>query len=315
MSYVIGSFNMLKMNYRSDKEISKDYARIAQIIKNERFDIVALQEVFNEGAIKHLLLPALGPGEWDYVWASPEPFSSSSNEGYAYIWRKRRFRLLNNNDNPQIYSRIKSGVGSGAVIRPPFVARFTPSGLIGGSNFELRLINTHIIFSKPSGVTAFISDSDLRRQELRILSEEVYRLVSSKRYGSFMPAYTILMGDYNLCLAGEGPHFDRIIPIDKKRNLLSVQTEKTSLRTPTDEDDPGDENEFYSKNYDHFSYESSLPQKMLLVDSRVEALGKYYQNDLEAYRREVSDHVPIKLVIDLKLNGGVGHYGIRERAT
>lgn len=302
MSYTIGSFNMLKMNYRSDKEIAKDYTQIAKIIKTEQFDIVALQEVFNEGSIRHLLLPALGPSEWDYVWATPEPFSSSSNEGYAYIWRKKRFRLVTSSDNPQIYSRVKSGVGNGAVIRPPFVARFTPSGLLGGSNFELRLINTHIVFSKPSGVTAVVSDADLRRQELKILSEEVYRLVSSKRYGSFMPAYTILMGDYNLCLAGDGPHFDRVIPIDKKRNLLSVQTEKTSLKTPSDVDGPGDGSEFYSKNYDHFSYESSLPQKMQLIDSRVEALSKYYQNDLEAYRREVSDHVPIKLVVDLKLH-------------
>ena len=38
-----------------------------------------------------------------------------------------------------------------------------------------------------------------------------------------------------------------------------------------------------------------------VVASRVDALGKYYQNDLQKYRHEVSDHVPIKIQIDFNV--------------
>ena len=146
------------------------------------------------------------------------------------------------------------------------VARFTPSGLLGGSNFELRLINTHVIFSKPTNLERTLSDYELRREELRVLSETVYRLFSSKRYGDNMPAYTILMGDYNLCISGPGPKISPEIPITSTRTLKTVQAEKTSLRALSESDTEDSESEeerdvidltrstdYYSRNYDHFS--------------------------------------------------------------
>lgn len=312
MGYVIGSFNTLKMSLQSNKDSKKDFVNIARIIKQERFDVVALQEVMNEMVLKSKILPALGP-DWDGKWLSPTPFTSASNEGYAFIWNTKRLRLVN---EPVIYQRVSSGVGNGRLIRPPMVARFTPSGLLGGSNFELRLINTHIIFGKPSSLERTLSDHELRREELRVLSETVYRLFSSKRYGDNMPAYTILMGDYNLCISGPGPKISPEIPITSTRTLKTVQTEKTSLRALSESDsedaDSSEERDvidltrstdYYSRNYDHFSYEVTLEQSLRLTSSRVEALGKYYNNDLEAYRREVSDHVPIKLTLNLKNRG------------
>lgn len=312
MGYIIGSFNTLKMSLQSNKDSKKDFVEIVRIIKQERFDVVALQEVMNEMVLRSRVLPVLGP-DWDGKWLSPTPFTSASNEGYAFIWKKNRLRLV---DEPTIYQRVGSGVGSGRLIRPPMVARFTPSGLLGGSNFELRLINTHIIFGKPSTLERTLSDYELRREELKVLSETVYRLFSSKRYGNNLPAYTILMGDYNLCISGPGPKVSPEIPITDTRILKTVQSEKTSLRASTDPD--GEEAEtdeesdvidltgttdYYSRNYDHFSYEVKLEQSLRLGISRVEALGKYYSNDLEAYRREVSDHVPIKLTLNLKNRG------------
>ena len=56
---------------------------------------------------------------------------------------------------------------------------------------------------------------------------------------------------------------------------------------------------FYSRNYDHFGYDENLKVKYKLKASRVDALYKYYNNDLEAYRKRISDHVPIKLEITL----------------
>ena len=58
--------------------------------------------------------------------------------------------------------------------------------------------------------------------------------------------------------------------------------------------------------YDHFTYETDLNRKMIIIPERVEVLGKYFANTgnasqkLEMYRNTISDHVPIKLTIDLK---------------
>ena len=60
MIYRIGSFNMYKFQaYRSDKEISKDLNKIAEIIRTEQFDIIALQEIFSKTAM-NMLLSRLG---------------------------------------------------------------------------------------------------------------------------------------------------------------------------------------------------------------------------------------------------------------
>ena len=315
MSYTIGSFNVFKMNYRSDDTIKKNFRRIAEIINAEDFDVVALQEVPSEGALKTILLPALGTIKWECAWAPPKSISSEAAEGYAFIWRKQRLKLIEAGGNPEIYNRyrIKGPVEQGALIRPPYVARFTPQGLVNGGNFELRLINTHIIHSKSTRLVDELSDIDLRKHELKVLSEEIYRLVSTKRYGNNLPAYTILLGDYNLCLAGPGPKIDAEIPITDTRRLKTVQTEKTSLKRPVSQDESklGPEEldsdvvdpasiDYYSRNYDHFSYEVTLADKMNLMVSRVDALADYYGNNLADYRKEISDHVPIKLVLNLK---------------
>lgn len=314
MGYIIGSFNMLKMSFQSDKESAKDFKMIARIIRQEHFDVVALQEVMTPNVLYEKILPALGP-KWTGKWLSPLPFTTSSNEGYAFIWNTRRLRLVEADDNPTIYQRVGSGVGEGRLIRPPMIARFTPKGLIGGCSFELRLINTHIIFGKPASLERTLSDHDLRREELRILSETVYRLFSSKRYGDNMPAYTILMGDYNLCISGPGPKIAQEIPISSKRMLKTVQSEKTTIKSPDKDGAPNlpgflqvlvdkiDEVDHYAHNYDHFSYEATLDDKMSIAVSRVDALAKYYGNKLETYRREISDHVPIKLILNLKNRG------------
>ena len=328
MSYIIGSFNVLKLSNQSDKEIKKDYSLLAQIINNENFDVIALQEVLSENPIRDFLIPALGPQKWSYTWASPKPFSTASAEGYAFLWRKKRLQLVDAGDNPKIYNQYSirepsffggsSGmIGKKGLIRPPLVARFTPAGLPGGSNFEIRLINTHIIFGKPSNADKYMTDvemdnANLRKQELRTLSEEIYRMVSTKRYGNNLPAYTILLGDYNLCLCGPGPKIDSEIRIDRNRMLRTVQKEKTSLRQPKEDEENLTKElipNYYAHNYDHFSYETDLDDKLKLNVSRVDALEKYCSNDLKAYRQKISDHVPIKLELNLSLREGLRSNG------
>lgn len=91
MEYRIGSMNMYKFNYRSDSEISKNYQIIADLIVREQFDILAMQEVFNEGCIL-TLKRYLGPN-WAYVWAQPKSKFVQAAEGYAFLWDTRKFRL------------------------------------------------------------------------------------------------------------------------------------------------------------------------------------------------------------------------------
>lgn len=265
----------------------------------------------------------MGSDKWKYRWASPNPFSTSSAEGYAYLWNEDRIRL---SGKPRIYNQYRiqgsrlSGsdeklIGRQGLIRPPYVARFTPVGLPGGSNFEIRLINTHIIFGKPSNAEVSMADPgmgdiSIRRQELQTLSECIYRMVSTKRYGDNLPAYTFLLGDYNLCLCGTESKMDCLIRIDESRQLRTVQEEKTSLRTAQSVEKSVGIPDYYVHDYDHFSYETGLDQKLRMQVSRVDALSTYCHNDLEAYRKKISDHVLIKLVLSLTMREGLRSNGI-----
>ena len=326
MSYVIGSFNVMKLSVQPDKETNRDFGRLADIIKRENFDVVALQEVFTSEAISQKLLRELGEREWDFCWDRPQSLGTSA-EGYAFLWKKSRLKLVEANDNPEIFnqysiqdSRISGSdkrlIGGSGIVRPPYVARFTPSGLLGGSFFEIRLINTHISFGKPKDAEMYMADPEMkdlavRRQELTTLSEEIYRRVSVKQYGDNMPSYTILLGDYNLCLCGNEDRME-FIKIDNARILRTVQKEKTSLKQvkKDEEQRPVAMADYYANDYDHFSYETALDDKLRLTVSRVDALEKYYGNDLEAYRHEISDHVPIKLALDLTLREGLRSHGM-----
>lgn len=324
MSYTIGSFNVLKMSNQKNKEIDKDYKTLSKIITKEGFDVVALQEVFSPEPLKRLI-SELGKG-WAFTWESPKPFSTNSAEGYAYLWKKSRLKLVDASDNPRIYNQYRiqgsrlSGsdkklIGRQGLIRPPYVARFTPSGLLGGSNFEIRLINTHIIFGKPSNAEMYmkdpcIGDVAIRRQELQTLSECIYRMVSTKRYGNNLPAYTILLGDYNLCLCGTDAKIEPLIRIDDARQLRTVQMEKTSLKEIPKDIDSKSMPDYYAHNYDHFSYETKLDEMLSIQVSRIDALSKYCNNDLKTYRQKISDHVPIKMVLNLTLQERLRSYGL-----
>lgn len=327
MSYSIGSFNLYKFSGQHDQEIAKDVRLLAEIIRSEKFDVIALQEMQATDQPKDVitnrrLLMALG-SDWDMVGAaSDSPKYHAYSEGYVFIWNKRRLRLVDDTDG-----RIFDDFGmKNKLVRPPLFARFTPEGLPGGSFFELRLINVHVAFGKPTD-SMVISDVDYRRKELEILSKEVYPRIADKRYGNNMPAYTILMGDYNLCISGnykirpwdisaaEG-FVD--IPITSDRFLRTMQAEKTTLKRESavnasasrsrDMDAEGDAtelfdqrtNEYYSQDYDHFSIDTDTLSKIGVSVSKVDALARYYQNRLSDYRREISDHVPIKMTIDLR---------------
>ena len=239
----------------------------------------------------------------DFIFGENMPTHAKEPERYGFIWNCKRLRLLNvpKNNNPSYYINA----GADELIRPPYYARFTARNMLGGTNFELRLINTHI--------------RDATREEDRIrefntLVKQVlpricdHREISSD--GEIMPAYTFLLGDYNITLNKSERAIYRIEKITstqytgKKRDFVTVQELKTSLKHPNPEEQKTIE-DCYANNYDHFTYEIDLETKLILIPQRIEVLQKYFldsgapANMLADYRRKISDHVPIAMDLDL----------------
>lgn len=314
MSYIIGSFNLRDFNFSNrstdgtEEEIKRDCEKIAKIIIEEGFDVVALQELNAPLPLRYLtsILNKYKNVTREYacVFGTDMPNQSGSKdpERYGFIWNSRRLRLLKTtkNNNPGYYQ----SAGAINLIRPPYYARFTARGMLGGSNFEIRLVNTHIKDA--------IREKD-RIREFEVLVKQVLPRICSHQEisedGEHMPAYTFLLGDYNIVLNKSERAIYRIQNVTttnytgKKRSFRTVQEEATSLRLPNEQSAIED---CYANNYDHFTYETDLDSKLILTPMRVEALGKYFteKNEpaekLRAYRMGVSDHVPIKMVVDLR---------------
>lgn len=311
--YVIGSFNLRDFNFsnyneKDNEKLSRDFNKISDIILTEKFDVVALQEINAELPLKYLvsILNRYKSivQEYEYVYGTNMPFQRGRKdpERYGFIWNNKRLRLLNvkRNNNPGYYENA----GTKDLLRPPYYARFTARGMLGGSNFELRLVNTHIHDAS--------SEKD-RLEEFNILVKQVLPRICEHQELSvdeeFMPAYTFLLGDYNLALNKSERAIYKIEKITRtnytgrNKEYITVQEEKTSLRTVNGQTSI---DECYSNNYDHFTYDINLEEKLVLIPQRVEALNKYMiesktpEEKLNSYRMKVSDHVPIKLEVDLK---------------
>jgi len=325
MSYIIGSFNIQDFN------LTKSFDKLAEIIISENMDVVGIQEVNSKKAVD-LLVAALNRrsnlmSEWRGSFPTYPRSRDESGESYAFIWNERRLSLVDvkGKENPRLIENfsIKGVPGQRELLRNPYFARFTAKGHLGGSNFEIRLINTHIRFSKGiRDIECLDTKEQMRKNELDLLVKEILPYCGDIRTGNNMPAYTFLLGDYNLCLdnsAGGACRIEAIMSGNQKtwkRLYKTVQDLPTSLRKPTGDssvkDDEDIETEqmteiadYYSRNYDHFSYDLSLEDKMIIRPERVEAVDVLYKSEedrqerLKQYRDKISDHVPIKITIEL----------------
>ena len=303
--YVIGSFNLRDFHLDSSGEKkSRDFRKIAEIIIKENFDVVALQEI-NEPAALKLLIEQLNRWSFltrEYQYRCGEASSTSclsrDPERYGFIWNAKRLRLLDTYfSNPRYYK----DAGAENLTRLPYYGRFTARGMLGGANFELRIVNIHASAGKD------------KISEFEILIKQVLPRICDHQElstaGEQMPAYTFLMGDYNLSLCRGERAVYRIETVTetrytgKKRIYETVQEEPTTLGMPKAQMDV---EECYAHDYDHFTYEDELGRKLLLVPQRVEALGKYFpemgrpSEKLRDYREKISDHVPIKLTVKFR---------------
>ena len=288
MKIRIASFNIEKFSrqsvyYAEDSESRKDIEMIAKIIRENNFDIIALQEVFHPEALKYLLrvlsneipidVPVSRMGsytaqiagfksdKWEARWAKPRTkYSDMAAEGYAFIWNTKRIELSKNMKGKAFEPRIADYGHASELVRPPLIARFNPLR----SYYEIRLINTHIVFSikdedklRSNQDGELISSSTkLRNLELQILLKGIYKRFSEMvvdyrgidKYARNLVPYTFLLGDYNLNLQdvhhvarpSECLDFDNSIGYingRKKMWIETVNSKKTTLRKnslPTD---------------------------------------------------------------------------------
>lgn len=340
MSIKIGSFNLRNLGRESmDASNSRNLHTIANIINDEGFDLVALQEVLSEGKAfsseqyaKQSILMELGM-DWDFSWADAGAEKDPRHEGFAFVWRKSRLRLCSSEASTRygivertFYPRMcKDNCEN--MLRRPYYGRFTTKGVLGGPNIEFRLICVHTYYGKADNA----ADRAIRQNELNILLKDIYPQISDRRYGDPLVAYTILLGDYNAELwtsksrawqeplkAKRGGKRPAVMETDENgvvfskkyggRAIKTVQDQLTTLKSKLVEN--GEESfdtSGYSYNYDHFSYEEEKFQGITVKVRRItDAITQYcapsggdYSSNFEKYYKTVSDHIPIMMEIDI----------------
>lgn len=263
MSYIIGSFNV-----RSLRTCSPSH--LARIIIDERYDILAIQELNKPDALRSFLKHSLP----DYYVG----YSDDKMWEFGYIWNSKRFRECSKDNRPDVFNQYSS---SNQLARNPYYGRFTTCGLIGGTFSEIRLINIHL----HHGGNDSSDNKSKRIEEFKTVTGDIYKSISDKRYGNNMPAYTIILGDYNLCCV--------ICEQQSENSITYIRTEqekKTTLSSIKDD---------FVNDYDHISYCRHRFEGIGITVKRVNAVKEYTNGNFEQYRKDISDHIPIKLILDL----------------
>lgn len=304
MTYKIASFNLLDFNLKSTDEFKKNFEKITKIIINEKIDIIGIQEVLSEMAIKLLVKKLnntkLGGQDWKYECRFPPNRNVNKQEGYAFIWNDKKLNLLEieNKENPRIINdyKIKNEPGQTMLVRNPCFIRFVPKNRF----FEIRLINTHIRFGK-SNLDSMVAagENQMRLNEFNLLASTILPKCTDIRTGQNMPAYTFLLGDYNINLNRPENGYpclrEDVLTVNDRghnRTVKTVQDKKTSLKVVYE----GEEipKEIYANNYDHFSFDVDKSGHVIKGGAdRIEAVTIYEDGDLVKYRKEISDHVPV----------------------
>ncbi len=330
MGYKIGSFNLRNMGLSAlGENSSRDLSKIAEIIRGEQLDVIALQEVLSEGKAifspdyaRKSLLMELGSDCWDFRWADVGTQSlDRRGEGYAFIWNTRRLRLATTKimgDDIRVFEPQVCDINKADMIRRPFYARFTPTDtLAGGPWVEFRLLCVHTYFGN--------DDTEARKKrqkELDVLMKEIYPRISDRRYGLFgngMPSYTLIMGDYNVVLwrrwkddtlkkinaerleQGKQPYKKpAVLVADKNDEVEIADWGNRKIKTVQYEPTTVNDERGYVNDYDHFSYEEKRFAGVHMKAKRIDAVRKYCKDDFETYLKIVSDHIPIMMEIEFR---------------
>lgn len=309
MSYKIGSFNLQEFSLKK-----KDFNKLASIIADEDFDIIAIQELLAPSALKYLTDVLNKNRKFDQKWESCFGDSKSrnilKNEYPAFIWNSKRIELIKTGykENPMSIDnfQIKNIPGQIKLLRNPVIARFKPVK----REFEIRLINVHIRYSK-GNLDSEVMDGQgkMRLNEFDLLTKKVLpKFTDQVSPLNTKTAYTFLLGDYNICLKrpGDGYIFPYIPEDDivfaeerngRTRKILTVQEDLSTLKRPKEGEDIPEN--IFCNNYDHFSLDEEKAGHVVASNAvRIDTVSKYYNKELTKYRDEISDHVPIVMEIN-----------------
>ena len=105
-----------------------------------------------------------------------------------------------------------------------------------------------------------------------------------------------------------GPYLEeRVTLLDNGRlqkQLLTVQDQPPTLKMPRASGGPEEEpEEGFASNYDHFTYDAQRFRQAQVSVGRVNSVLSHCGGDFARHRREISDHVPIRMTLEL---GGSG---------
>lgn len=275
MKYTIGSFNMHNLGKNAQKN-GRNLQKIANIIKDEKFDIIALQEISTGEAFTQNdgILEKLG-NDYDFRRGN------AHGDGLGFLWKKNRLKLL---EEPQILIPEKEGH---KISKGGYYGRFTPYGLSEEEIFEFRLISIHIIFG---------NNSDTRRKELDFWLKDIFPRYSIDKNNKLIQNCAIVCGDYNLELFEPGRNKDNCIYTDSEGIITSEKYDNMKIKTIQDQPTTiSNSKDDYACNYDHFSFNYDRFQKL---SYKLMDCGCNYE-DLQKFKREVSDHIPIKMEIEI----------------
>ncbi len=335
MPYKIGSFNVRNLSLGAGAK--RDLDMIADIIR--QFDIIALQEVLSEGKIlqgislndvsgqakayEYSLKSRLG-ANWDMCWLDPKTESQwypylgddARGEGYAFLWRTDKFRCPVNAHGkeirPRIYRQYKTDYSTGELrlIRDPGYGRFQ---LISMPNTEIRLITTHIIYSKPKDdnlkKAVDHGAEKMRQKEFEVLARQIYTRINDNHNDiNCIVPYTIILGDYNLNLMKSGagsPYVRNLLVLDSHNNVIPTNEinnidQNDQYRISTVQYDLSTVNEDgdnYASNYDHFTYNTHAGEIVRCAAHRLNVVE--HVGGFNTYKEKISDHIPVVLEIDL----------------
>lgn len=296
MAYKISSFN-----YRSSGKMADEFVNM---INEENFDIIALQEIKNAYAFSNIMRKLkMYSSKWEGI-------SDNSVNDYAFIWNKKRIQLADAEEigfsrvyEPRIYKQYKidKNEWQKKLIRNPYYARFFP---IGGAApyIEIRIINAHIKHSK--GEDNNLSTHAVRNNEFNILTKAIYAKEEDKRYGNNRPAYTILLGDYNLnhpdsiCTNNLLNKNIEIMDGRNEKKIITIQTDLTTLKKHNNNES---KENYFANNYDHFSYDENRFKDISVNCKSINAIKEYCDDDFEKYHIDISDHIPV--VMELNIRG------------
>jgi endonuclease/exonuclease/phosphatase family metal-dependent hydrolase len=287
LAYRVASFNI--KNYAGN---NKDKIRaIANVIRYEDFDIVAIQEiksqgVRNAGALYSLLMEL--PGYKGCFGDNPSS-GAQGDYGFAFLYNADKFKECSEDGEAEIFSRFNN------FVRCPYFGRFTPIGTVGGLFTELRLLNIHL---NPSQTVSSTSEFKLLHREVfNYISDRIYKHKTFNMDGSVSvhtpPSYTIVLGDYNFIL----DDCNRMLAeMPQKKNVTVIQKEETTIWPSNERTNvPG----HFVRDYDHVSFDSQRFVGISTEIHRVNTVQCYYGGDFDTHFKELSDHVPIVFQIEL----------------